>query len=55
LAGTALGKICVSDHAMNAVEEMGKLALDLEAFMDNCGASYPVWKELKQNTNGYLT
>jgi 2-dehydropantoate 2-reductase len=54
LAATAMGKICLSDHAMNAVEEMGKLALDLEVFMDENGATYPVWKELKQNTNGYL-
>lgn len=54
LAATALGEICLSDHAMNAVDEMEKLALDFGAFMDDCGASYPVWQELKQNTNGYL-
>jgi 2-dehydropantoate 2-reductase len=54
LAATALGEICLSDHAMNAVDKMEKLALDFGAFMDECGASYPVWQELKQNTNGYL-
>jgi 2-dehydropantoate 2-reductase len=54
LAATFMGKICVSDHAMNAVDEMGKLALDLQKFMDECGVAYPVWAELKQNTNGYL-
>jgi 2-dehydropantoate 2-reductase len=54
LAATFLGRICVSDHAMNAVDEMGKLALDLQKFMDESGAKYPVWTELKQNTCGYL-
>jgi hypothetical protein len=33
---------------------MGKLALDLQKFMDESGAKYPVWTELKQNTCGYL-
>jgi 2-dehydropantoate 2-reductase len=55
LAATFLGRICVSDHAMNAVDEMGKLAQDLQKFMDESGATYPVWLELKQNTNGYLS
>jgi 2-dehydropantoate 2-reductase len=54
LAATFVGKICVSDHAMNATEEMGKLADDFKALMDGLGASYPVWEELRQNTNGYL-
>jgi hypothetical protein len=39
---------------MNAVDEMGKLALELQKFMDDVGATYPVWAELKQNTCGYL-
>jgi 2-dehydropantoate 2-reductase len=55
LAATFLGKICLSDHAMNAVEEMGKLALDLEKFMDECGVDYPVWKELKLSAGRYLS
>jgi 2-dehydropantoate 2-reductase len=54
LAATFLGRICVSDHAMNAVDEMGKLALDLQKFMDESGVAYPVWKQLKQATGGYL-
>jgi 2-dehydropantoate 2-reductase len=54
LASTFVGKVCVSDHAMNAVDEMGKLASDFESFMDERGATHPVWTELKQNTNGYL-
>jgi 2-dehydropantoate 2-reductase len=54
LAATFIGQICVSDHAMNAVDEMGKLAIDFAAFMDGIGAGYPVWNELKEKTNGYL-
>jgi 2-dehydropantoate 2-reductase len=54
LAATFLGKICVLDHAMNATEEMGKLAADFKTLMDGIGASYPVWEELRQTTNGYL-
>jgi 2-dehydropantoate 2-reductase len=53
LAATFLGEVCVSDHAMNAVDEMGKLAQDLQTFMDGCGATYPTWSNLKQ-TCGYL-
>jgi 2-dehydropantoate 2-reductase len=55
LAATFLGRICVSDHAMNAVDEMGKLADSLQKFMDENGATYSVWLELKQKTNGYLS
>jgi 2-dehydropantoate 2-reductase len=54
LSATFLGRICVSDHAMNAVDEMGKLAQDLAAFMDENGATYPVWTELKQSAGSYL-
>jgi 2-dehydropantoate 2-reductase len=44
---TPLGKICASDHAMNAVDEMSRLAVDFENFMDENGASYRGWKRLE--------
>jgi 2-dehydropantoate 2-reductase len=44
---TPLGKICASDHAMNAVDEMSRLAADFENFMDENGASYREWKRLE--------
>jgi 2-dehydropantoate 2-reductase len=44
---TPLGKICASDHAMNAVDEMSWLAADFENFMDENGASYREWKRLE--------
>lgn len=54
ICATSLGKICVSDHAMNAVDEMSALNRDLKKFFDENGAEYPVWQELEKETNGYL-
>jgi 2-dehydropantoate 2-reductase len=54
LAATFLGKICVSDHAMNAVEEMGMLAQELQKFMDESDVVHPIWTELKVSTGSYL-
>lgn len=54
MCATSLGKICASDHAMNAVDEMGALNRDLKQFFDENGAEYPVWKELEKETRKYL-
>lgn len=54
MCATSLGKICASDHAMNAVDEMSALNHDLKEFFDENGAQYPVWKELEKDTGGYL-
>lgn len=43
MCATSLGKICASDHAMNAVDEMSALNRDLKRFFDESGAEYPVW------------
>ena len=48
MSATSLGKICASDHAMNAVDEMSALNRDLKAFFDEHGAKYSVWQELEQ-------
>ena len=42
MCATSLGKICASDHAMNAVDEMSALNQDLKAFFEENGAAYPV-------------
>ena len=47
MCATSLGKICASDHAMNAVDEMSALNRDLKRFFDEAGAQYPVWKALE--------
>ena len=54
MCATGLGKICASDHAMNAVDEMSALNRDLKAFFEENGAAYPVWRELEQEAGRYL-
>ena len=54
MCATSLGKICASDHAMNAVDEMSALNRDLKAFFDKQGADYPVWRELEAESGSYL-
>jgi len=54
MCATGLGKICASDHAMNATDEMSALSRDLKQFFEENGARYPVWKELEQEAGKYL-
>ena len=54
MCATSLGKLCVSDHAMNAVDEMNALNRDMKAFFDANGAEYPVWQALEQECGRYL-
>lgn len=55
MCATPLGKICASDHAMNAVEEMCALNRDLKTVFDAAGAEYPVWRRIEQSAERYLT
>ena len=48
------GKICASDHAMNAVDEMIALNRDLKAFFRKAGAETPIWNELEKGAAKYL-
>ena len=54
MCATSLGKICASDHAMNATDEMSALNRDLKQFFDEHGAEYPVWRELEKETGDYM-
>lgn len=54
MCATVLGKICASDHAMNAVDEMRALNRDMKAFFDAAGAEYPVWQALEAGCGDYL-
>ena len=54
MCATGLGKICASDHAMNAVDEMSALNRDLKKFFDENGAVYPVWQALEKESGKYL-
>lgn len=51
---TSLGKLCASDHAMNAIEEMNALNRDIKKFFDENGAVYPVWQALEAEAERYL-
>lgn len=53
MCATVLGKICASDHAMNAVDEMRALNRDIKTFFDAVDAEYPVWQAL-QTFHGYV-
>ena len=55
MCATSLGKLCASDHAMNAVDEMSALNRDIKMFFDENGASCPVWQELEKEAGRYLT
>ena len=54
MCATSLGKICASDHAMNAIDEMSALNRDIKLFFDENGAKYPVWSELEKESKRYL-
>ena len=54
MCATSLGKICASDHAMNAVGEMNALNRDIKRFFEKTGAKYPTWQALEQECGQYL-
>ena len=54
MCATSLGKLCASDHAMNAIDEMSALNRDIKRFFDENGADYPVWQELEAEAGRYL-
>ena len=54
MCATSLGKLCASDHAMNAIDEMSALNRDMKRFFDEHGAAYPVWRELETEAGRYL-
>ena len=54
MCATNLGKICASDHAMNAVDEMSDLNRDLKQLFDKNNANYSVWLELEKDAKKYL-
>ena len=54
MCATSLGKLCTSDHAMNAIDEMSALNRDIKRFFDENGAAYPVWQALEAEAGRYL-
>ena len=51
---TLIGKICASDHAMNAVEEMSALNEDMKAIFTRAGAAFEEWLRLEADARKYL-
>lgn len=54
MCSTVLGKLCASDHAMSAVDEMNVLALELEKMIYKSGIKADNFFELKQYMAKYL-
>ena len=54
MCATSLGKLCASDHAMNAIDEMSALNRDIKKFFDQNGAAYSVWQALEAEAGRYL-
>ena len=54
MCATSLGKICASDHAMNAVDEMRALNRDLKNFFNENRAEYLIWRALEKECGRYL-
>ena len=54
MCATSLGKLCASDHAMNAIDKMSALNRDIKRFFDENGVAYPVWQELEAEAGRYL-
>lgn len=51
---TSIGKICASDHALNAVEEMSALNEDLKSIFTGAGAAFDNWLKLEADAAQYL-
>ena len=54
MCATVIGKVCASDHALNAVEEMTALNEELKAFFDAHRAAYPIYRKLERDAGAYL-
>jgi len=54
MCATVIGKVCASDHALNAVEEMTALNEELKAFFDAHQAAYPTYRKLERDAGAYL-
>ena len=54
MCSTKIGKICASDHALNAVEEMTALNEELKRFFTATGASTPVYLKMETEAKEHL-
>lgn len=54
ICATKLGRLCTSDHAMNAADEMSALNRDFKQYLLRYGPVPQAWLETEKDTNGYL-
>ena len=55
MCATVIGKICASDHALNAVEEMSALNEGLKRFFAAHQADCPTYRKLEQDAKRFLS
>lgn len=48
MCATSLGKLCASDHAMNAIDEMNALNRDIKKFLTRTARLIPCGRRWKQ-------
>ena len=54
MCATKIGKVCASDHALNAVEEMSALNAGLKRFYSEHHAPVPTYLALEKDAEKYL-
>lgn len=54
ICSTKIGKVCASDHALNAIEEMSALNEELKEFFRENGANCPMYHKLEVDAEKYL-
>ena len=55
ICASVIGKICASDHALNAVEEMSALNEGLKKFFDAHQADCPTYLKLEHDAKTYIS
>ena len=55
MCATVIGKICASDHALNATEEMSALNEGLKKFFDEHQADCPTYLKLEHDAKTYIS
>ncbi len=54
IALTKIGRVCVCDHAMNAVEEMTALNRDLRKIFASAGQECGKWRKMEKDAEKYI-
>ena len=54
MCSTVIGKICASDHALNAVEEMSALNEGLKKFFEAHQADCPTYRKLELDAKKHI-